>query len=282
MDLGSLGFGGKRFWPTGPTVEEHLLKIRRALRVRGAVTDADEQAIKPFAVVPGYDWGQGNPPYWEYDQAGGHSGGSYDITLSTIYRSGSSASRRMATCRRSRQASRTTKVRPTSTSSSAEALDRGRRPPPRRLAAGRRGHRAGECVTAPFIKNGTPPAPKDHRTLKTGSDGRFSFPQQEPPYSIVVLHDRGFAEQTIDATPASAYTLTIKPWGRVEGTLRIGSRPVPRTDHLAYERRGDTPKSIPWWSGEAKADASGLFVLERVKPSAVHIARNIPVKRLRR
>ena len=130
-----------------------------------------------------------------------------------------------------------------------------------------------------FIKDGMPPAPKDHRTIKTGADGRFAFPQQEPPYTIVVLHDRGFAERTIDATPASSYALTIKPWGRVEGTLRLGSRPgAGEPVSLAYEQDGDTPKSIPWWSGKTKADASGRFVFERVKPGTVTVARDIPVK----
>ena len=281
IDLGSLGFGGKRFWPTGPTVEEHLFKMRRALRIRGAVTDAETgRTIKPFTVVPGYDWGQGNSPSWEYDQARGHSGGSYDITLSTIY---------------------PLRVLRIEADGYLPAVSRGFKDDEGETYFNvklRRGAWTEGVVRLPdgsplagadivlvdpsqpaFIKNGTPPAPKDHRTLKTGADGRFSFPQQEPPYTIVALHDRGLAEQTIDATPASAYTLTIKPWGRVEGTLRIGSRPgADEPISLAYEQRGDTPKSIPWWSGEAKADASGLFVLERVKPGAVTIARTIPVK----
>ncbi len=75
------------------------------------------------------------------------------------------------------------------------------------------------------IMNGQPPDRKDHRILKTGADGRFTFPEQEPPYTLLVLHDRGYAEQTIRAKPSSAFDLTIKPWGRIEGTLQIGKRP---------------------------------------------------------
>ena len=48
-----------------------------------------------------------------------------------------------------------------------------------------------------FLTNGLPPRGNDHRIVKTGGDGHFTFPPQEPPYTIVVLHDRGFAEQTI-------------------------------------------------------------------------------------
>src|SRR5262249_31194750 len=114
---------------------------------------------------------------------------------------------------------------------------------------------------------------------KTGADGRFSFPPQEPPYTILALHDRGFAEQTIGAKAPSAYELTIQPWGRIEGTLRIGKQvgaiqPV----SLTYDRQGDTPKTIPWWSGEAMTDASGRFTFERVMPGVVFVARDIPIK----
>ena len=71
-----------------------------------------------------------------------------------------------------------------------------------------------------FITNGRPPDSIDHRVVKTGADGRFAFPPQEPPYTILVLHDRGFAEQTVDAKPSAASDLTVEPWGRIEGTLR--------------------------------------------------------------
>jgi thiol-disulfide isomerase/thioredoxin len=131
-----------------------------------------------------------------------------------------------------------------------------------------------------FIENGRAPDSIQHRVVKTGADGRFTFPPQEPPYTILVLHDRGFAEQNIDATPASAYNLTIEPWGRIEGTLRIGNRPgAGEPMSLSYERIGDTPKAIPWWSGEATTDGSGHFAFDRVIPSEVLVSRDIPVKR---
>ena len=133
-----------------------------------------------------------------------------------------------------------------------------------------------------FLTNGRPPTGNDHRVVKTGVDGRFAFPPQEPPYTIVVLHDRGFAEQTIrnaDAPPPA--DLTVRPWGRIEGTLRIGRRPgAGQTLNLAYERQGDTPATIPWWSGKATTDDAGRFAFERVMPGEVTISREILIKKI--
>jgi hypothetical protein len=87
-----------------------------------------------------------------------------------------------------------------------------------------------------FIKNGRPPDSIHHRVVKTSADGHFAFPPQESPFTILALHDRGFAEQIIDAKPSSPYELTIEPWGRIEGTLRIANwpgatQPVSRPSH---------------------------------------------------
>ena len=134
-----------------------------------------------------------------------------------------------------------------------------------------------------FFTNGMPPTGNDHRVVKTAIDGRFAFPPQEPPYTIVVLHDRGFAEQTIrsaDVRPPA--DLTVRPWGRVEGTLRIGRLPgIGQTLNLAYQRQGDTPATIPWWSGKATTDDEGRFVFERVMPGEVTISREILIKQSR-
>ena len=125
-----------------------------------------------------------------------------------------------------------------------------------------------------FIKNGSPPDGIQHRIAKTDAAGRFAFPPQEPPFTLLVLHDSGFAERTFDADPDSTCDLTIKPWGRIDGTLRFGDRPgAAETIHLSYDRQGDTPKAIPWWSGEATTDATGRFALERVLPGVIHLSR---------
>ena len=123
-----------------------------------------------------------------------------------------------------------------------------------------------------FLTNGLSPESEDHRIARTGADGHFTFPPLEPPYTIVVLHlDRGFAEQTIgNASARLPAELTLRPWGRVEGTLRIGRRPgAGERLTLSYDRTGDTPATIPWWSGEATTDDAGRFAFARVMPGEV-------------
>jgi hypothetical protein len=133
-----------------------------------------------------------------------------------------------------------------------------------------------------FLTNGQPPTGNDHRIVKTSGDGRFAFPPQEPPFTIVVLHDRGFAERTIrDASTPLPSDLTVRPWGRIEGTFRIGRRPgAGQPLELSYQRMGDTPATIPWWSGKATTDDAGRFAFVRVMPGEVTISRSILLKKL--
>ena len=58
-----------------------------------------------------------------------------------------------------------------------------------------------------FLTNGMPPTGNDHQVIKTTSDGRFVFPPQEAPYSIIVRHDRGFAENLVQRGRSLAYVL---------------------------------------------------------------------------
>src|SRR5262249_13852312 len=120
-----------------------------------------------------------------------------------------------------------------------------------------------------------------HQVIKTGRDGRYAFRPQEPPYTILALDGRGFAERNVrDEGASPTADLTVRPWGRIEGTLRIGGRlAAGQKIILDYSpRQGDTPAALPWWSGEATTDAAGRFVLERVMPGEVTVARNFLVK----
>ena len=58
--------------------------------------------------------------------------------------------------------------------------------------------------------------------MVTGSDGRFVFPVPTEPFRVFVHHDKGFAEVDQKALAASP-ELTIHPWGRIEGIVKIGS-----------------------------------------------------------
>jgi len=127
-----------------------------------------------------------------------------------------------------------------------------------------------------FTNNGRPPTGRDHRVVKTGPDGRYAFPPEVPPFSVLALHDRGFAlVRSIDRTRDGE--LVLKPWGRIEGTLRVGSRPGAGLPLLLNGGgpRGDTDLAIPWFEYSATADPAGNFLFDRVVPGQITVARKI-------
>jgi RNA polymerase sigma factor (sigma-70 family) len=279
---GYLGSDRREVPPAGGELTITLVK---QLKVRGTVVDAETRhAIQSFTLVPGTESGGGFSPYWDRGRERRLRKGRYEI----LFEDGEQkAGRRLRVEAEGYMPAVSQVIRDDEDDPVVNfVLHKGagvsgvvRRPDGTPLAG------ADVVLVVPsqpaFLTNGRPPTGNDHRVVKTGGDGRFAFPPQEPPYTIVVLHDRGFAEQTIrnaDAPPAA--DLTVRPWGRVEGTLRIGNRPgAGQTLDLAYGRQGDTPATIPWWSGKATSDESGRFAFERVMPGEVSITREILLKR---
>jgi RNA polymerase sigma factor (sigma-70 family) len=288
IDLGTLGFTAKRYWQATPDAPEKTLVMRRALHIRGRVTDAETgRPIRTFTLVPGWATNDGRVWQWQNDRAKEVSGLSYDVLLSTD----------MAGLRLIRIEAEGYLPGVSRTLKDDEeepvvhlALRKGAGPagvvrgPDGKPLAG-----ADVVLVDPsqpmFIMNGRPPTRSaqqvDRRFVETGADGRYAFRPQEPPYTIVALHDRGFAEQTVrDANTPPPADLTLRPWGRIEGTLRIGRRPgAGETVVLNYPRQGDTPAAIPWWSGGTSANDQGRFVFDRVMPGEVTVGREILIKK---
>ncbi len=266
-----------------PDANPVSITLVKQLKVRGTVVDAETRhAIKAFTLVPGMANGNGFSTYWERDRSRTMSRGQYEVRFEDMVRE---EGRRIRIEADDYMPGISRVIHDDEDEPVVNfVLHKGAgisgvvHLPDRLPLAG-----ADVVLVSPsqpaFIKNGRQPASIHHRLVKSGVDGRFTFPPQEPPYTILVLHDRGFAEQIIDAKPSATYELIIKPWGRIEGTLRIAKRPgAGEPVSLSYDRQGDTPRAIPWWSGEATTDPAGRFTFERVIPGAVHVVRVIPVK----
>ncbi len=101
----------------------------------------------------------------------------------------------------------------------------------------------------------------------TGDDGRYRFNGPTDVYMLVALHDSGYEEELCEPDD-DAPTLKLHPWGRIEGLLKIGSRPG------AGQPIGYTPPS-PQVAGKLRVmhsynvetDGNGHFRIERVVPS---------------
>ena len=105
----------------------------------------------------------------------------------------------------------------------------------------------------------------------TGPDGRYSFRPQENPVAIVVEHDAGFAVRTARELAAST-DVTVSPWGRIEGVLRIGTHPAPKQKVSAWMVNQSFSGRVDY---DTQTDEHGRFVIERVTPGAITVYRNV-------
>jgi len=284
VDIWRVGYLRINHREVPPAVGDMTIAMTRELKVRGIVVDAETRhAVKSFTLVPGIESGGNFSTYWDRSRARLIKRGRYETQFEDT----------------TRQQGRRLRVEADGYMPAVSRVIRDDEDDPvvnfvLHKGAGISGivhlpdrsplAEADVVLVSPsqpaFLTNGLPPPGKDHRVAKTGVDGRFAFPSQEPPYTIVVLHDRGFAEQTnrnADVPPPA--DLTVRPWGRIEGMLRIGRQPgTGQTLNVAYERQGDTPATIPWWSGRATTGDKGRFVFERVMPGEVTVSREILLK----
>jgi RNA polymerase sigma factor (sigma-70 family) len=115
----------------------------------------------------------------------------------------------------------------------------------------------------------------------TAADGRFGFPAQNEPFRVFVDHANGFANAD-EKTLARSSTLTIQPWGRIEGFVKIGTRPA------AGVRVRLSETTIPWAPEEAGpitqaqelvTDARGRYVFEHVIPGRLSVSRIVTLER---
>ena len=105
----------------------------------------------------------------------------------------------------------------------------------------------------------------------TGPDGRFSFRPQEKSVAVVVAHDAGFCVRTPDQL-ATSTDVSLVPWGRIEGILRIGKNIAPKQKVSAWLNNISFNGRVDY---DAQTDVQGRFVLDRVTPGAITIYRYV-------
>jgi hypothetical protein len=106
---------------------------------------------------------------------------------------------------------------------------------------------------------------------KTDADGVFGFPSPGKDYSVMVTHTRGFALATSDQL-AGASTVVAQPWGRIEGTLRVGTESG--ANQTVVARVADKGNV---YEANAQTDEQGNFVISRVPPTSVQLCRQTPI-----
>lgn len=116
-------------------------------------------------------------------------------------------------------------------------------------------------------------ANSDSDSIETDTAGRFAFQPRLGVGAVVAADKEGYAEIPVDQFSATNIVV-LQPWGRVEGTLKIGSRPgADETMALGnWYWRGSNPVAQPFAINlTTKTDANGHFVFEGVPPGKLEI-----------
>jgi hypothetical protein len=114
-------------------------------------------------------------------------------------------------------------------------------------------------------------------TLQTDANGRFHFEPPITPYVIVVVCEQGYARVTPDEF-ATSKTITLSPWGHIEGTLRIGSQPgADRLVAFLHESRSQEERPRVYLDYKVRTDEDGHFAFTRVFPGEGLVTRAIPI-----
>jgi RNA polymerase sigma factor (sigma-70 family) len=279
IDLGSMGYTSKRFMSFPPGRVAWDLTMPRPRYVRGSVTDAvTGKPIERFTVLTGHGDAAGSHLDWEYPMAVPGSAGTYEAKLGAEYRSfdryvrieaeGYLPERSRALGESDAEWDRTFdfKLRP------GEAAITG----VVRLSDGSPlvGAEVVLLTSLTPIADGRFSSPLPGRMAKTGPDGRFRFPSLDIPFTVVVLHEKGFAEHTSEEFVGGS-DMTIEPWGRVEGTYSVG--PKPGTGERLALARSQTGRSkvLTQFNGYATVDTDGHFIFERVHQGEVSVAQQV-------
>ena len=145
---------------------------------------------------------------------------------------------------------------------------------------------------------------KEEYVIKTNHEGKFLFGYfnfnderrpnlPKPPagvetsdYSITIVHDSGCCRVTQEEMEAAIFKKTpikLEQWGRIEGTVYTGTKPAKR-ELMNYDVDNHPDMGWIWnprvyWNGDdADSDADGQFVIEKIPPGKVRVARTILIE----
>lgn len=119
------------------------------------------------------------------------------------------------------------------------------------------------------ITNGRVTGGADHNRVKTDRDGHFVFKPKNGMDPFLVLCDQGLGAASYDDLARDGF-VTLTPWARVQGELRIGTMPaVSKPLQLIGENW--IAEGIQRYVDETTTDEYGRFVFERVYPGEFHL-----------
>jgi len=277
FDMGKKGYMSVRHLPLSASDDEYVVVMYRALQLSGMVVDAiSNEPIREFKVICGTNWNEDSQTSWDRRSAKTFTAGQYEVHFDEP---------RYGYLIRVEAAGYVPAVsRVVSEEEEDVVIDFGleKSEGPSGVVCLPNGELVGgvEVVLCPAsriveMRNGRIQQKTKRQVVESETDGWFAFPQQAEPYVLMVLDDQGFAKITGEQLE-TAGQITLEPWGRVEGVVRIGSRPGARERMSLYCDMPYEPNA-PRFSCryQGVTDAEGMFVFERVIPGRVRVGREI-------
>ena len=110
----------------------------------------------------------------------------------------------------------------------------------------------------------------------TGPDGTFEFRNQPAKSAVLVRSKNGYALTTAGQL-SSAPDVVVQPWGRIEGTLRAGDKPLAnQTVAIGRWGSGDLYDwSLVDHTTTSRTDANGKFTFPSVAPGDAWVTHRV-------
>jgi len=246
--------------------QEHVITMRPEIRVTGTVVDAaTDKPIAQFTVVPGFTWdAQRKEIFWDRMHAHAMVGGKYEYEFD--YPRHTHAIRIEAEGYKPAISKEFDETKSTLTIDfkleKGEGLTGVVKGPDGKPVEGA-DVILGTKASSVYLENGRLRRTQ-HMHVQTGPDGRFSLPEADEDYALVVLHDAGYAEIKKDPLTRPV-EIVLQAWGRLEGTVKLGDKPgANERVRLDFGRSSALPGAF--WSYRASTDRSGKFAIDRVLP----------------
>jgi hypothetical protein len=261
--------------------QETTITLRRPLHVTGTVIDAEtNQPVENFRVIQGSKIGNPEQPiYWDLRSAEAkpHEGGKfeYDVTYPQQgYAARIEADGYLPADSRVFRDSEA-KVALEFKLKKGNALAGVIRSPDGKPLAG-----ADVVLSLPphglYVANGQLQQRRDHTVVVSDDAGNYKLPPQTGKYSLVVLHEAGYAEVTSEQL-AKSTDITIAPWGKVTGVLRVGA--APKAGAMITVSHNDAPgdRTAPriYYDLQAMTDKDGRFTVNRVPAGRASVSLQV-------
>ena len=113
--------------------------------------------------------------------------------------------------------------------------------------------------------------------IETDDQGKYRLPILVGDFKMMVVSDQGFAVVSSDELKDEG-DIILQPWGRLEGMLFAGNRPLAGSSVSLEVDPGDPEvwdRDINWHY-TTTTDENGCFAFEQVRPGQVRVSRLIP------